>query len=252
MQEISKSPHISGRFNLELENLKNAVLAMGGIVEQQLADTLKALRDDDKRLAEKVVIGDDKVNDMELHIDQECMRIIARRNPIAGDLRLVLTIVKINTDVERIGDEVERVANMVVLKSLPSSESIKAGMFSTGHLILDMIRGTLDAFARMDVDAAQSIHQDDTKIDQEYKKLLIQVLSEMQTQEEITPGWLDVLWALRAMERIGDRCKNICEYLIYSVEGINIRHSNQPYDDLSAGQLQAQQNLSGNDDEKQH
>ena len=116
MQEISKSPHISGRFNLELENLKNAVLAMGGIVEQQLADTLKALRDDDKRLAEKVVIGDDKVNDMELHIDQECMRIIARRNPIAGDLRLVLTIVKINTDVERIGDEVERVANMVVLK----------------------------------------------------------------------------------------------------------------------------------------
>lgn len=241
MQELSKSPHISGRFNQELENLKNAVLAMGGIVEQQLANTLKALRDDDKRIAERVVLEDSRVNNMELQIDQECMRIIARRNPIAGDLRLVLTIVKINTDVERIGDEVERIANMVVLKSLPSSETIKAGMFNTGHLILDMIRGTLDAFARMDVSAAQSIHQDDAKIDQEYKKLLIQVLSEMQQEEEILPGWLDVLWALRAMERIGDRCKNICEYLIYSVEGINIRHSENPYGELSESNKQKSQ-----------
>ena len=247
MPEISKSPHISGRFNQELEDLKNAVLAMGGIVEQQLADTLKALRDDDKRMAEKVVLGDAKVNEMELHIDRECMRIIARRNPTAGDLRLVLTIVKINTDMERIGDEVERVANMVVLQSLPASEAIKAGMFNTGHHILDMIRGTLDAFARMDVPAAQSIHQDDAKIDQEYKKLLIQVLSNMQTEEEITPGWLDVLWALRAMERIGDRCKNICEYLIYFVEGINIRHSSNPYDDLSAQQQTQKVQVSNQD-----
>lgn len=233
MQELSQSPHISGRFNQELESLKNAVLAMGGIVEQQLANTLKALRDSDKRLAEQVVIEDGRVNDMEVQIDQECMRIIARRNPIAGDLRLVLTIVKINTDVERMGDEVERIANMVLVKSLPSSEIIKAGMFNTGHLILDMIRATLDAFARMDVEAAKAIHQDDAKIDQEYKKLLIQVLSDMQQEAEILPGWLDVLWALRAMERIGDRCKNICEYLIYSVEGINVRHLENPFGDLS-------------------
>ena len=170
---------------------------------------------------------------MEVQIDKECMRIIARRNPIAGDLRLVLTIVKINTDVERMGDEVERIANMVLVKSLPSSEIIKAGMFNTGHLILDMIRATLDAFARMDVAAAKSIHQDDAKIDQEYKKLLIQVLSDMQQEAEILPGWLDVLWALRAMERIGDRCKNICEYLIYSVEGINVRHVDNPFGDAS-------------------
>ncbi len=233
MQELSQSPHISGRFNQELESLKNAVLSMGGIVEEQLANTLKALRDSDKRLAEQVVITDARVNDMEVHIDQECMRIIARRNPIAGDLRLVLTIVKINTDVERIGDEVERIANMVLVKSLPSSEIIKAGMFNTGHLILDMIRATLDAFARMDVEAAKAIHQDDAKIDQEYKKLLIQVLSDMQQEAEILPGWLDVLWALRAMERIGDRCKNICEYLIYSVEGINVRHLENPFGELS-------------------
>ena len=233
MKEFSLSSHISGRFNQELESLKNAVLAMGGVVEQQLGNTLIALRDDDKRVAEQVVLEDAKVNEMELQIDQECMRIIARRNPTAGDLRLVLTIVKINTDVERIGDEVERIARMIVLQSLPSSEAIKAGMFNTGHLILDMIRGTLDAFARMDVEAAQSIHKDDARIDKEYKKLLIQVLQEMQQEAEILPGWLDVLWALRAMERIGDRCKNICEYLIYSVEGINIRHAENPFDDAS-------------------
>ncbi|UAA37982.1 phosphate signaling complex protein PhoU [Paraneptunicella aestuarii] len=233
MKDFSLSSHISGRFNQELESLKNALLSMGGIVEQQLGNTLVALRDDDKRVAEQVVLEDSKVNQMELRIDQECMRIIARRNPTAGDLRLVLTIVKINTDIERIGDEVERIARMVVLKSLPSSEAIKAGMFNTGHLILDMIRGTLDAFARMDVEAAQSIHKDDARIDKEYKKLLILVLQEMQQEAEILPGWLDVLWALRAMERIGDRCKNICEYLIYSVEGINIRHAVNPFNEPS-------------------
>ena len=135
MQEMSQSPHIWGRFNQELENLKNAVLAMGGIVEQQLANTLKALRDDDKRIAEQVVIEDGQVNNMEVQIDKECMRIIARRNPIAGDLRLVLTIVKINTDVERMGDEVERIANMVLVKSLPSSEIIKV-LITSKHPIM--------------------------------------------------------------------------------------------------------------------
>lgn len=185
---------------------------------------MNALRDDDKRLAEKVVVDDAKVNEMELQIDEECMRIIARRNPIAGDLRLVLTIVKINADVERIGDEVERIARMIALNSLPASESIKVDMFNTGHLILEMIRNTLDAFARMDAIAARKVHKDDAKVDEQYKRLLVQVIQEMQSEDEILPAWLDVLWSLRAMERIGDRCKNLCEYIIYFVEGINIRH----------------------------
>ena len=230
MQEFNISSHISGRYNRDLENLKNAVLAMGGVIEQQMAQTLTALRDNDQRIAEQVVLRDTKVNQMELHIDSECMRIIARRNPTAGDLRLVLTIVKINTDVERIGDEIERIAKMIMVQSLPVSVTITAGMVNIGNLILDMIRGTLDAFARLDITAAQGIHQDDRRVDQEYKKLLIQVLQEMQRETEILPSWLDILWSLRAMERIGDRCKNICEYLIYCVAGTNIRHAEAPFD----------------------
>lgn len=230
MRQFSLSSHISGRFNQELENLRNAVLAMGGQVEQQLSKTLNALRDDDKRTAENVMLNDAKVNAMELKIDEECMRIIARRNPIAGDLRLVLTIVKINTDLERIGDEVERVAQMIALKSLPASPTIKADMFNTGQMILKMIQDTLNAFARMDVEACQKVYLDDVQIDKAYKQLLVQVLKEMQKEDEILPGWLDVIWSLRAMERIGDRCKNICEYIIYSVEGVNVRHIDQPFD----------------------
>lgn len=224
MQDLYNSPHISGRFNQELENLKNAVLAMGGLVEQQLSLTLTALRDDDKRAAEKVVIDDAKINEMEVQIDEGCMRILARRHPTASDLRLVLTIVKSNSDVERIGDEVERIAKMIALKSLPVSESIKSDMFHTGHLILEMIRNTLNAFARMDTQAAKQIHKDDEKVDEQYKSLLLKVIQEMQSEEEILPEWLDVLWSLRAMERIGDRCKNLCEYIVYFVEGTNIRH----------------------------
>lgn len=222
--DFNLSGHISGKFNQELESLKNAVLTMGGQVEQQLSRTLTALKADDKRLAEKIVTDDEKINEMEVRIDDECMRIIARRHPIASDLRLVLTIVKINTDVERIGDEVERIARMIALNSLPASERIKADMFETGHQILEMLQKTLDAFARMDVEAARDIHQEDKKIDDQYKLLLVQVIDEMQTREELDPGWLDVLWSLRAMERIGDRCKNVCEYIIYFVEGLNMRH----------------------------
>lgn len=222
--ELDFSGHISNRFNQELESLKNAVLTMGGEVELQLSRTLTALRNDDKRTAEKVVLADRKINNMEIRIDDECMRIIARRHPTASDLRLVLTVVKINTDVERIGDEVERVARMIAQNSLPSSERIKADMFETGQKILSMFHETLNAFARMDGDAAKRIHGEDKQVDEQYKSLLLLVMSEMQDRDELGPAWLDVLWSLRSMERIGDRCKNICEYIIYFVDGVNLRH----------------------------
>ncbi|XOV80758.1 MAG: phosphate signaling complex protein PhoU [Aestuariibacter sp.] len=222
--DLNLSTHISGKFNQELEDLRAALLAMGGQVELQLSRTLTALRTDDKRMAEKVVHDDHKINQMEVSIDDECMRIIARRHPIASDLRLVLTVVKINTDMERIGDEVERIARMIAMHSLPASERIKSGMVDTGHQILDMLQQSLNAFVRLDVDAAREVHREDKEVDAKYKQLLVQVISEMQQREELDSGWLDVLWSLRAMERIGDRCQNICEYIIYYVEGVNLRH----------------------------
>ncbi len=225
MQNFNTSGHISGKFNQELESLKNAVLAMGGQVELQLRRTLAALRADDRRAAESIVHDDNKVNQMELRIDDECMRIIARRHPTASDLRLVLTVVKINADVERIGDEVERIARMITLGDLPASARIKADMFDTGHQILEMFHNTLNAFARMDVKAARAIHAEDKVIDEKYKLLLVQAIKEMQDTDEIAPEWLDILWSLRSMERIGDRCKYVCEYIIYFVEGVNVRHT---------------------------
>lgn len=231
MQNFNISGHISGKFNQELESLKNAVLAMGGQVELQLRRTLTALRSEDKRAAEKIIHDDNKVNEMELRIDDECMRIIARRHPTASDLRLVLTIVKINADVERIGDEVERIARMITLTDLPASARIKADMFETGQQILEMFNSTLNAFARMDSESAKRIHTDDRKVDEKYKYLLVQVIQEMQDNEEIAPAWLDILWSLRAMERIGDRCKNVCEYIIYFVEGVNVRHDDTDFAD---------------------
>lgn len=224
MQSFNMTSHISGKFNEELEQLKNSVLAMGGQVELHLNRTLAAMKSNDKRTAEQVALDDAEVNAMELRIDEECMRIIARRQPAAGDLRLVLTVVKINVDIERIGDEVERIARVVANGDLPISERIRADMFDIGHLILEMLQNSLNAFARMDDVAAEETHAKDDKVDEQYKQLLIEVIQEMQKKDEIDPAWLEILWALRSMERIGDRCKNICEYVIYFVRGVNLRH----------------------------
>lgn len=224
MQPFNMTSHISGKFNEELEQLKNAVLAMGGQVELHLNRTLAAMKESDARSAEKIMHDDELINDMELRIDEECMRIIARRHPAAGDLRLILTIVKINVDLERIGDEVERIARVVANSSLPFSGRIRADMFDIGHLVLNMLHLSLNAFARMDDVAAEETHAQDRKVDEQYKQLLLEVIQEMQKNDEIAPGWLEILWALRSMERIGDRCQNICEYVLYFVRGINVRH----------------------------
>ncbi|MBT1062746.1 phosphate signaling complex protein PhoU [Bowmanella sp. Y26] len=224
MQQIKLNTHISGRFNQELENLRNSVLTMGGVVEQQLCDAISALRDNNRALAEKVMLNDLMVNNMEVQIDEECTRIIAKRHPAASDLRLVLAINKATVDIERIGDDVERIAKLIVKGNLPVSEDIKNGMIATGNHVMEMLRQTLNAFARLDADAALAIHIGDQEIDEQYKQLLTQAVAEMQQEPEALPQWLDILWAMRALERVGDRCKHVCEYIIYLVKGKDVRH----------------------------
>ncbi|GAB3028059.1 phosphate signaling complex protein PhoU [Bowmanella dokdonensis] len=224
MQTIKLNTHISGRFNQELENLRNSVLTMGGVVEQQLCDAISALRDNNRGLAEKVVLNDIMVNNMEVQIDEECTRIIAKRHPAASDLRLVLAINKATTDIERIGDEVERIAKLILKGNLPVSEDIKNGMIATGNHVMEMLRQTLNAFARMDAEAAMSIHIGDQEIDEQYKQLLTQAVEEMRQDTDALPQWLEILWAMRSLERVGDRCKNVCEYIIYLVKGKDVRH----------------------------
>jgi len=224
MRQVSLNTHISGKFNIELENLRNSVLTMGGEVEQQLHDTLKAIKFNHAGLAEKVVLNDVKINSMELQIDEECLRIIAKRNPAASDLRLILTVSKAITDIERIGDEIERIARLVTKNKLPVSEQIKSSMLLIGDRVASMMRGTFDAFARQDEHAAAQMYDLDNRIDSEYKKLLSFTSEEMAKNTTDMGDWLEVLWALRSLERIGDRCKNICEYVIYLSKGENVRH----------------------------
>ena len=225
MRQVKLNTHISGKFNIELENLRNSVLTMGGEVEQQMVDTLKAIKDNNAGLAEKVVLNDLKINSMEVQIDEECMRIIAKRHPTASDLRLVLTIAKATTDIERIGDEIERIAKLVTKNNLPASDAIKSSMLTIGEHVVAMMRGTFNAFARQDQKAALDVYEQDNRIDRQYKNLLSYTTQEMQQHPELMEDWLEVLWALRSLERVGDRCKNICEYVVYLAGGSDVRHA---------------------------
>ena len=225
MRQVALNTHISGTFNIELENLRNSVLTMGGEVEKQLVDTLKAVKHNHAALAEKVVLNDLKINSMEIQIDEECLRIIAKRHPTASDLRLIMTISKAITDIERMGDEIERIAKLVTRNKLPSSDTIKSSMLLIGERVAAMMRGTFDAFARQDEAAALEVYDQDNRIDSEYKRLLSYTTSEMQKSTDDMQDWLDVLWAMRSLERIGDRCKNVCEYVVYLTRGTDVRHT---------------------------
>ncbi len=225
MRQVALNTHISGKFNIELENLRNSVLTMGGEVEQQLMDTLKAIKHNNAGLAEKVVLNDLKINSMEIQIDEECLRIIAKRHPTATDLRMIMIVSKAITDIERMGDEIERIARLVTKNKLPTSEVITSSMVSIGDKVMAMMRGTFDALARQDERAALDVYDQDNRIDSEYKRLLTYTTEEMQKSTKDMQDWLEVLWALRSLERIGDRCKNICEYVVYLTRGKDVRHS---------------------------
>lgn len=230
MEKIRLSKHISGQFNAELEDIRNRVLAMGGLVERQLELALDALSSLDIELAQKVINDDHKVNGMEVSIDEECTRIIAKRQPTASDLRLIIAISKTIADLERIGDSCSRIAKATVEKRANNQESLLVSIESMGRHATRMLHETLDALARMDSQSAFSVHKQDAKLDKEYESIIRQLMTYMMEDPRSIPNILDVLWAARAVERIGDRCQNICEYVIYYVEGKDVRHVS--YEDM--------------------
>jgi phosphate transport system protein len=224
-RNIELNTHISGKFNQELEKLTNSVLTMGGEVEQQLINTITAIRENNPSLAERVLLNDLKINSMEVQIDDECMRIIAKRNPTASDLRLIMTVSRATTDIERIGDEICRIAKLVTKDRLPPSEIVLSGMLMIAEKVVFMMRGTFDAFARQDERSAVAVYEQDNSIDKKHKELLKQTANEMSAQTDDMHAWFDVLWAIRSLERIGDRCKNLCEYVLFLTYGKDVRHS---------------------------
>jgi len=226
MDNMNIDHHISQQFNVELEDLRNNVLTMGGMVEQQLTDAMTALVENNAALGEIVITNDYKVNAMEVSIDEECCGILARRQPTAGDLRLIVAIIKTITDLERIGDEAEKIAKMAVhLADLGDQKSPLDSLQHMGDTVRKMLRNALDTFARLDVEQAIETAKRDAKVDNEYEAISRQVITFMMEDPRIITRSLDIMWSARALERIGDHARNICEYVIYLVKGRDVRHT---------------------------
>jgi phosphate transport system protein len=199
---------------------------LGGLVEQQVTNAIEALAEANSDLAESVQREELNVDRMELLVDQECTRILAKRQPAASDLRLVLMISKATSDLERIGDEANKIARHAI--TLCEDGKSPRGYVEVRHiglLVKKMLNASLDAFARFDVEAALEVVQQDKTVDQEYKTALRELITYMMEDPRSITRVMNIMWVLRGLERIGDHARNIAEYVIYLVKGLDVRHS---------------------------
>ena len=218
--------HISRRFNEDLEHVRSSVLAMGGLVEEQLDRAIKALSDADSALGLQVAEDDIKVNRMEVSIDEECSRILATRAPTASDLRLVIAVLKAITDLERIGDEAEKIGVLSArLASLERPSTNYRELRNLARHVKAMVHNALNAFARLDTKAALDVVKADDAVDEEYESIYRQGITFMMEDPRTISRIMDVTWMARALERIGDHAKNICEYVIFMVHGKDVRYT---------------------------
>jgi phosphate transport system protein len=224
-QAEGHSLHISQQFNVELEEVKGHMMEMGGVVEKQLADALEAVVTSNSNLGIKVSKDDDEIDSLEMQIDEECSLIIARRQPAASDLRLVLAIIKTIRDLERIGDESSKIAKMAVkLSEEGEIPSLFVEFKNISAKVQRMVSMSLNAFARFDAEAALEITKADLEVDMEYRSAMRSMITHMMEDPRSITRVLNILWALRALERIGDHSKNIAEHVVYLVKGKDVRH----------------------------
>jgi phosphate transport system protein len=223
---MPSNDHISRQFDADLEAIRANVLQMGGLVESQIKSAVESLMSGDVALMTQVIEDDHRVNAMEVKIDESCSQVIARRQPTAGDLRLVMAVVKTITDLERIGDEAEKIARMAKLLSqknsinLPRYHEIK----HAADLALDMLRKSLDAFARLDLAMAAQVVRQDDQVDEEFRAIMRYLITFMMEDPRTISTSLEILFVAKAIERIGDHAKNMSEYVIYMVKGRDVRH----------------------------
>ena len=226
MSEFDGTAPVPRAFNEELEHVRRKVLEMGGLVEDQLASAVKAMVAGDVEGAKRVIRRDPLVNAMEVEIDEECIRILALQQPAASDLRLVIAVIKTINDLERIGDEAERVGKMAkFMDGDRFNDVLMNEMEHMGELVADMLRGALDAFARNDVNLAVDVVKRDDRVDGKYESITRQLMTFMAQDHRCIETAMKLLWAARALERIGDRCQNITEYVIYLIRGKDVRHT---------------------------
>ena len=226
MEVESLSQHTSRSFNKDLAGIHNQVLTMGGLVEQQFDRAIRAVAEADSELGLAVAELDHEINEMEVRIDDDCRRILAIRAPAAGDLRLIVAAMKTITDLERIGDETEKIGQLAArLATVKRPSTNFRELRNLARHVQDMIHGALDAFARLDVQRALAVMKADKVVDEEYESIYRQSLTFMMENPRTITREMDQSWAARALERIGDHTKNICEHAIYMAHGTDIRHS---------------------------
>jgi phosphate transport system protein len=217
--------HISKQFDAELEAVRTRVLQMGGLVEEQIVKAIDALASGDMESIERVISDDTRVNALEVELDEACSHIIARRQPAASDLRLIIAVIKTITDLERIGDEAEKIARMA--KLIHGAERMHMPRLELKHMAehtLSMLRKALDSFARLDSGAAGKVVVADQLVDDEFRSVLRQIITFMMEDPRTISRCLEILFVAKALERIGDHSKNMAEYVIYMVEGRDVRH----------------------------
>jgi len=218
--------HISEQYDEELDGVRSLLLEMGGLVEQQLQKACQSLYNHDAELADVVRVGDARVNELEVDIDDLCVHIIARRQPAATDLRTLISILKASTDLERVGDEAERIAKMakkVADLELPANQYSEIREMAGN--VQTMLADALDAFARLSPETAVRVIDADEAVDIAYKAILADMGAAMKSQPDQVERFLTVLWVARSLERCGDHAKNLCEYIVYLVKGQDVRHA---------------------------
>ena len=223
---LNTQEHTSKRYDAELETVRSLVLQMGGLVETQITAAIEALSTGNLQLAEQTIANDHRVNALEVQIDEDCAHIIARRQPAAQDLRMIMTVIKMITDLERIGDEAEKIARMT--KLIYSAERLLLPRFGeikvAAGIALEMLKKALDAFARVDISEAAAVVRQDRLLDEQFRGIMRQLITFMMEDPRTISTSIEILFVAKALERIGDHSKNMSEYVVYLVKGKDVRH----------------------------
>ena len=225
---MNETVHLSRQFDTELERLRSQVLQMGGMVEAQIVSAATAYSENDAELANRVVETDQQVNALQKKIDNDCIHVIAKRQPTASDLRLIMSVSKMATDLERIGDEAKKMAKGVRRIHERGQRIVESENANVGHLAQAaslLLRRALDAFARLDAEQATAVIRDDKELDREFKSVIRQVITYMMEDPRTISTFIEITTIARAIERIGDHAKNVAEQVVYICEGKDIRYS---------------------------
>ncbi|GAA5168093.1 phosphate signaling complex protein PhoU [Viridibacterium curvum] len=218
--------HTVHQYDVELEGIRTRVLQMGGYVELQVVKALEGFLYGDMAVIERVIENDKRVNELELELDEACTQIIAKRQPAASDLRSVLAVSKVVTDLERVGDEAKKIAKVARTIQTPDAVAItpRVQLQHLGNLAVELLRKALDSMARLDISAAAEVVSQDKDVDAEFKSVMRQLITYMMEDPRTISRSIDILFAAKSLERIGDHAKNVSQHVVYLVEGRDVRH----------------------------